>query len=471
MLEPMDSRTKVSSSLLNLIEEYEHSAAQGKLQYLNDREYQEIIAYYEYEGEYQQAIEVINRAIRQYSFRSDYLILKARVLIKQGLMKDAIDVIERAEVISPQESELQLLKVNIYIHQKNFDDAILLIEDLKAFASKQELEDVLIAESFFYETVQEFDRMFQCLKSALILNPENEEALYLMGASVEQSKNFEESILLHKVIVENHPYNYLAWYNLGNSYANVGEYNRAIEALEFTYIINPQFETGYLDCAQFCRDQTKYDKALDIYNEALDMFGPDFDLLMAMSECQYALGFVDQAKRSLFEAIEMDSYNEEAYFLLAKCYMDNKDWRSAVKVLRKALSIENEVEEYYHALGQCYVALKDENRAIYYLKKAAVKGCELSNYWEDYVLYLMSLSRFKETLEVIASSDKYTFSYKLQYLEAACMIGLNDVRAGLLLLEEALTESFDDHTILFETSSAIYDHKNVKSIINYYTTN
>ena len=464
----MDSRTKLSPTLLSLINEYEHNEEEGKTLYLNDREYHEIITYYDDEGEYEQALGVINNAIKQYSFRSDFLMLKARILIKQGLMVDALDVIYRAEAISPKEIELQLLKVNIYIHQKNFDEAILLIEDLKGYSSKQEMEDILIAESFFYESVQEFDRMFQCLKSVLILNPLNEEALYLMGASVEQSKNFEESILLHKLIVENHPYNCLAWYNLGHSYANVGEYDKAIDALEYTYIINPQFESGYLDCAEYCRDQTKFDLALDIYNEALEMFGPDFDLLMAISECQYALGMVDQAKRSLFEAIEMDSYNEEAYFLLAKCYMDNQDWRSAVKVLRKALSIENEVEEYYHALGKCYIELGDKNRAIYYLKKAAVKGCELSNYWEDYVLYLMSLEAYDEALSAIRNSEKYTFSYRLQYLEAACYIGQSKIKKGLSLLEEALMESYDDHNALFETDAKIFQHKDVQSIINYY---
>lgn len=471
MLEPMDSRIKLSPSLLSLINEYEHYEGLGKPLYLNDKEYQQIIAYYEDDGEFEQAITVINNAIEQYSFRSDYLILKARVLIKQGLMEDAMEVISRAENISPGEIELQLLKVNIYIHQKDFDDAILLIEDLKTYASKQEIEDIYIAESFFYESVQEFDRMFQCLKNVLILNPNNEEALYLMSAGVEQSKNFEESILLHKVIVENHPYNYLAWYNLGHSFANVGEYSKAIEALEYTYIINPQFEAGYIDCAEYCRDQTKFDQALDIYNEALDIFGPDFDLLMAISECQYALGFVDQAKRSLFEAIEMDSYSEEAYFLLAKCYMDNQDWRSAVKVLRKALSIENEVEEYYHALGKCYIELNDKNRALYYLKKAAVKGCELSNYWEDYVLYLMSLELYQDALDVIASSEKYTFSYQLQYLEAACFIGLSNVKKGLSLLEEALVESYNDHQTLYKAAEYIYNHKDVQSIIKYYNEN
>ena len=464
----MDSRTRLSPSLRILISDYEHSEESGRTLYLNDKEFQQIITYYEEEGDLIQALSVIENAINQYSFRSDFLILKARLLIKQGLMNEAMDVINRAETIAPSEIELKLLKVNIYIHEKNFDDALLLIEDLKAYATQQELEDVMIAESFFYESVQEFDIMFQCLKQVLMMNAENEEALYLMNASVEQSKNFEESILLHSLIVEDYPYNYLAWYNLGHSYANVGEYLKAIEALEYSYIINPQFEAGYMDCAEYCSNQKKYDQALDIYTEALGIFGPEFDLMMAISECQFSLGMIDQAKRSLFEAIEMDSYSEEAYYLLAKCYMENQDWRSAIKVLRKAVSIENEVEEYYHALGKCYIELEDRNRAVYYLKKAAIKGCELSNYWEDYILYLMSLYEYDAALDAISYSEKYTFSYKLQYLEAASFIGLNHVKKGLSLLAEALTESFDDHIVLSQTHPDIHNHRDVLSIINYY---
>ena len=146
----MDSRTKVSLDLMAFIEEFESNMQKGVVTYLSDREYQDIISYYEEEGEYQQAINVIDTAIIQYSFRSDYLALKARMLIKQGLMYDAMEVIKKAEVIAPADIELQLLKVNIYIHSKQLDDAIILIEDLKSYATKQELEDILVAESYFY---------------------------------------------------------------------------------------------------------------------------------------------------------------------------------------------------------------------------------------------------------------------------------------------------------------------------------
>lgn len=464
----MDSRLRISQTLLSLIAEYERQQEMGTHTYLTDNEYQQIITFYDVECDYDRAIETIDRAIKQFSYRSDFLCSKARIFIKKGMYDDAEDVIGRAELVSPGQLDVQLLKSRIYIHQKQFNEAILLIEDLKAIAIHSDLEDIYLVEAFFYEQVQEFDMMFQCIKKSLIINPNSEEALYQMNISIEQSKNFEEGILLHKVIVDNHPYNHLAWFNLGHAYASVGEYEKAIEALEYVYIISPQFEQGYLDCAQYCCELQRNDQALEIYLEAFEMFGPEFDLLMSIATCQFAQGLVDQAKRTLFEAIEMDAYSDEAYFLLAKCYMSNKDWHSAVKVLRKAINIESEVEEYFHALGKSYQEIKEAGRAIYYFKKAALKGCEQASYWEDYIGFLISQEAYKDALKALENADRFTFSYKLQYLEAACYIGLGEIKNGLLILEESLQESFEDHIILNETPINVSKNKEVESIIAYY---
>ena len=464
----MDSRLKISPTLLSLISEYEKQHDAGRHIYFNDHEYQQIITYYDVECDFDRALEIIDRAIQQFSYRSDFLCLKARILLKKGYVDKAAEMIERAELVSPQELEIQFLKARIYIHQRLFNEAILLIDDLKAKATHSDLEDVYLVEGFFYENVQEFDLMFQCVKKALIINPNSEEALHTMHAAVEQSKNYEESILLHKVIVDNHPYNHLAWFNLGHSYGCVGEYQKAIDALEYVFIISPQYEQGYLDCAQYCCELQQYDKALDIYEEALSIFGAEFDLLLSISHCQYAIFEIDKAKRTLFEAIEMDSYNDEAYFLLAKCYMHNKDWTSAVKVLRKAISIESEVEEYFHALGMSYEQIEDNTRALYYLRKAAIKGCEQAVYWEDYVSFLVNQGDYKDAIFALEDADRYTFSYRLQFLEAACFIGLGEVKKGLTALEEALQESFDDHDILWKTPTEISENKEVISIIAYY---
>ncbi len=468
IVKSMDSRIKLSPTLLSLICDYEHCIEQGKSLYLDDKEFHHIISYYEDELELDRALHTTEYAIKQYAYRSDFRSLKIRILIKKGLFDSAMESIESAELISPYEIELQLLKVNVYILQKKYDEAIILIEDIKKYCTKTELQDVHVAEAFFYESILEYDQMFQCLKKALIINPNHEEALLLMNESVDHSKHYEESILLHKIIIDNHPYNHLGWYNLGSAYGCVGEYTKAIDALEYSFIINPRFEAGYHDCAEYLVELKKYGRALEIYKDALEIFGPEFDILMNMANCQFELKQIDQAKRSLFKALEIDTYGDEALFLLAKCYMVNKDYNSAVKVLKKAISIENGLEEYFHALGQAYNMLDKHDKADYYYNRAAENGLEISTYWEDYICFLIEREKFSQAKRIIKRADKFTFSYRLQYLDAACHILLGSKQQGYNMLEEALIESYEDHVILNELSTQITQDSKVASMISYF---
>jgi tetratricopeptide (TPR) repeat protein len=464
----MDSRLKISPLLLSLINEYEQCLENGVDLYLNDKEYHNIIKYYDAESDFDRALEVIDNAIKQYSYRSDFLNLKARILIKRGRLDYALEVINRCEVIAPHDSEVLLLKAQVYIYQKKWSEASEIIQDLKSFVTKSELEDVIVTEAFFFENIQEYQTMFDSLKKALILNPNNEEALEMMNTAVERSKNFEESILIHKVIVDNHPYNSLAWYNLGHSYGNVGEYEKAIDALEYAFIINPSFESAYHDCAEYCKEISQHERALDIYNEAEEVFGEEFDVLLYKAQCQYKLGLIDHAKRSLFIAIEIDCYNDEALFLLAQCHMAAADWNSAIKVLKKALAIENQVEEYFHSLGNCYRAVGNLDRAKYYLKKAAQKSFEVSKYWEDYISFLISTEAYQEAKETLVLADKYTFSYTLQYLEAFLIIAMGNDKEGFELLEDVLDESITEHVILQELPICIRENSKILAMIEYY---
>ena len=464
----MDSRTKLSHSILGLIAEFEHSLEDGKRLYLDDKEYLRIITYYQEELDLDSAIVAADYAIKQYGYRSDFRTLKIKLLINKGLLDHALDAIGMAEIVSPNEIDLKLLKINIFILQKRCDQAGKLIEDLKKNCNPSDLQDVYVAEAYYCESLQEYYQMFQILKKALILNPNNEEALILMNESVTQSKNFEESILLHKVIVDNHPYNHLAWYNLGSAYACVGEYDKAIEASEFSFIINPGFQQGYNDCAEYLVEKNKHSRALEIYQEALTVFGPEIDLLMNIANCEYKLHLVDQAKRTLFEALEIDNYSDEALYLLAKCYINNKDYNSAVKILKKAIAIENGIEEYFDALGRAYHRLNDVDRASYYYNRAAEQGLEVSKYWENYIIFLMEQEKYDVAEKIIQRADRYTFSYRLQYLAASCQILLGNEQYGMDLLKDALIEEFAEHTIIFELPTMIIKNPIILSMINYY---
>lgn len=91
----------------------------------------------------------------------------------------------------------------------------------------------------------------------------------------------------------------MAWYNLGHAYSCLGEYEKAVEALEYSFLINSHFEQGYLDCAELCLQVNMYEKALRCYQEANEMFGPDAELIVYIAECLIKLNRHKEAKLKL----------------------------------------------------------------------------------------------------------------------------------------------------------------------------
>ena len=66
-----------------------------------------------------------------------------------------------------------------------------------------------------YDDYEEFDKVFDCLKLILEQDPNNEEAFYKICFWTDFTGRNEESIRLHQKIIDEFPYNELAWFNLG----------------------------------------------------------------------------------------------------------------------------------------------------------------------------------------------------------------------------------------------------------------
>ena len=54
--------------------------------------------------------------------------------------------------------------------------------------------------------------------------------------AVQHIRNYEECVTLHEQIIDENPYSCVAWYNLGLCHSYLGNYEDALEALEFSYL-------------------------------------------------------------------------------------------------------------------------------------------------------------------------------------------------------------------------------------------
>lgn len=464
----MEHRTKRNLSLINLVSEFETMIETNSLGYLEEKAFFQLVNYYEKNYLIEKAIEVVDYAVEQYSYRSEFLITKARLLIILEQYNESIEVLEDAENISPFENEIQLLRARALSGLGHTKEAFVILQGMKSYVGRTDLADIYVTESFIYEKRKEFGKMFEVLKEALTFDPEHPECLERIWISVELSRKYEESINLHKKLVDKKPYNAMAWYNLGQSYASIGEYEKGIDAMEYAFIINKDMEIAYIECAELCNLIKNHKKALSIYEEANSYFGPDSELLVYIAICQIELNNFLSAKASLFTALSLDPYNEEIYFYLGECYVKEKNWSSAINAYTKALSIEDGREEFHGSIAVTYIQLGRYDKAIEHLSMANAIAPEDPKYWFQHACLLIKSRKYKEAISLLDEAEEESFDPTLLYARAACLNFLGEKKAALRILDEVLVESFETHNALFEIDPQLKFDKEILSIINYY---
>jgi len=464
----MENRTKRDLSILNIVSDFEAKFTTGEVGYLSEKKFIRVIEYYEEEKLFAKALEVCNLALGQYSFRAEFYILKAKVLLQINKPKKALKIIKNAEKISPFELEIQLLKIKALSILNEYVKVETLINDLKSGATKTDLPEILCAEASYYEIRKEYDLMYLALAKALLINVDDDFLYERVMLSVELSKNYIQCIDLHLKIIDIRPYSYMAWYNLGHAYSFEGEYEKAIDAFEYSFIINKDFENGYLDCADLCMQIKNFGKALSILSEAIEYVESECETLLLMAYCQIQLANFSDAKYNLFKAIKLDPYNDEVYFNLGVCYSKENHWQNAIDAFHKAITLEDSTEDYYLHLGLSYYELGSFDKAGQYLRKAASKAPENSAYWCEYTKFLIKQGEIELALDVLNEAEDYTFGADLLYCRSIILLRQEKKGEAFELLSEALVEGFYFHTILFDIDPELMLDTEICAIIKYY---
>jgi tetratricopeptide (TPR) repeat protein len=463
----MEQKIIRNLDIINLVADFESKFEQGALDYIDEKVIYQLIDYYENENLNYKAMEVVEIALEQFQYRSDFYIIKAKLLYQDGRASDCLDTLAIAESFSPYEKDIVKLKIKALCAKKQIEKAKALL-DIFDLSFPSDLLDYKISESYILEGFREYKAMYLALKQALTIDPNNSEALERFWLAVDLSREYENSIEFHKSILDDQPYNHLAWYNLGLSYSYNWEYEKAIDALEYSFIINPSYEQGYLECAELCIQEGRHDKALEILKDANNRFGPDTDMMINIATCYLQLQKIAESRMVLLKALKFDGHNEEIYFLLGETYAKTLSWYSAINAYHKAIEIDDSREEFHLALAKAYVQVEAFNKATVYFHKATKICPEESSYWKEYVCFIIKLGLYDEANQILEEAEDYTYGADLLYCRAAILFFQKQKKEALTVLEEALEDDFSQHNILFELAPELEADKDIFSMIKYF---
>lgn len=455
-------------ALISLVNEFETMSQQGNVSFLDEQDFLKLINYYEKEFLFEKAIEVADYALNQYGFSADFHIKKAQLFLATRNSEKAMSILDQAEMFAPAELDIHILRAKIFSSLGQYTQALTLIDLIKEKANESELSEIYLCEAQVFECLKEYDKMFESLRKSLHFDPDNEEALERVWVCTELTKKYSESIDFHKDVIDRNPYAYLAWYNLGHAYSCEGEYELAIDAYEYSFIINEEFELGYRECADLCFQMCKYEKALSFYLDALDLFGPDSELLANIGECYMEMKEYERAKDYFNKASKLDPYNDEVYYYLGLCHAKEDRWLSAINAYFKAIEIEDRREEYFSNLAMAFSKVGEFAKAHYYYLKATEIGPEECEIWKDHIVFLIQLGELEKALEVVEEAECNAVGTELIYCRAACLFAMDNRNDAMETLRTALIEDLDMANLIFEVLPSLSDDIQVHHLISYY---
>lgn len=464
----MEQKIRRDFAIMSLITDFEAMCELGTVGYLDEKTFFQIIEFYDEEGLTDKALEALDLAIEQYPYRADFYIMKARLLFNERRIAECLDILDFVSNISPLEKEIVFLKAKCYAIIKEFALSMAELDKIRYITLKEEQSEVWITESYIYEHMKDYSSMYDCLKNALAVDGGNMEAQERFNMATFLTKNYKNSVNFLKELIDDDPYNYLAWYHLGLAYSYCWDYDLAIDALEYAFIIEPAFEKAYTECAELCIQQKKFAKALKIYTDANEKFGPDAEYMIQMANCYINLKQASKAKSILLRALKIDGYNDEIYYYLGESFRANNNGYSAINAYLKAVELDPDREEYYLGLARAHAMVDDYAKAIKNFNIAVQLCSEDSYYWKEFACYLLKMGYYKEALTLLDEAEEYTFGADLLYCRAAACFLSKNKKDGFLYLKEALEEDLYAYSILFEICPELELDKQISAMINYY---
>ncbi len=452
-----------------LLLQFENLRAGLPNSFIEEDGFERIIEHFEDKEKFVQALQVCDFAIAQYPYSASLLLFRANALIVLRKYEDALETLEQAELLDRTDTALYILKTDVYLALDLQEKAAEVLEAAIDDFEGDEKLDLLFELADVYDDYENFEKVFDCFIEILRLDPNSEEALYKICFWTDFTGRNEESIRIHQFIIEEYPYNELAWFNLGAAYQGLKLHEKAIDAYKFAVAINEKFDYAYRNMGDANIRLRKYKEAIENLEKVLELARPEAVIYEAIGHCYDKLSNYSQARFNFKKASHLNAEDSQLHYKIATTYMNEGSWQSAIKQLLVATRIHRMQPDYNLALGQCYMQLNNFDDAITYFGNVVRVRPKNINGWLELLKCLLMAGMIEEGLEYADFALEQT-DYKPIFIFHKSMFLFADgkTKEALLQLENGMAINPKMVKKFIELNPAILQNPKVVEIIARY---
>lgn len=437
--------------------------------FLEEEAFEKIVEYFDDQEEPVKAMEAVDMGIEYFPFSSSLLFKKADLLLANRKYGEALEILEKAELLDANDLNLYILKTDAYLALDKQEKAVALLEAAIAHFEGEEKIELLFELADVYDDYEEFDKVFDCLMLILKEEPTNEEALYKICFWTDFTGRNEESIRLHLKIIDQHPYNELAWFNLGAAYQGLKLYEKAIDAYQYSLVIDEKFDYAYRNIGDAFIRLKKYKEAIEALEKVLELSKPEEVIYEAIGHCYDRLRNYAQARFNYRKASHLNPDDSKLFYKIACTYYNEGQWASTAKQLESALKIHRHQFEYNLLMGEAKLQMAHVKEAIQYFSNAVRIKPKNSGGWEALIRCLYQSEFYTEARQQVIAAMEITNRKPLfLFYLTAILLALGKTKEALLYLETAMQTSPKTLKKLVDLNPSILQNSNVVDVIARY---
>ncbi len=457
--------------IMQSVARFEQMVKNNSPLFFDQQTFEELIEYFELNNNLPKALEVCDYAIDIYPFSSVFMIKKASVLMQHRKYAEATQWLDKAEITDPSDMGIYLLRSDIFLQKAEHQKAVEVIHKAFEIAGEEEKSELCLEMADVYEDWGKYDKVFEYLRRAITANPENDEALSRMWYSVELSRSYEESIDFHQKLIDEVPYSYLAWQNLGYAYFGLSMYEKAIECYEFTIAINETYDLAYRDVGEAYYMLKQYHRAIEFFQKAIHYSKASEDLYFCLGECYEKMKDFSRARQYYRKALVLQPYFHAAYYRIGVTYKKEKMWQNALHFFRKALKQNPERIQYLMGIAQSSYYLNDETTLVDICNKVLELGVRHRSRktYEQLITFLIRLHCMDQAEVLIDQAMIERGEHpSLLLMKSICLFSVGKRKEAKQYLELGLTLSKEKHQLVVKLMPQLLFDKEVSEIIDIY---
>ena len=449
-----------------LLHQYENLRSGKPHSFLEEEAFEKIIDYFDEKEELPKALEASGFALERYPYSSSLLLTRGDLLIASKRYKEALRCLQQAELLDTGDIDLYILKTDAYLALDKQEKAAAVLEAALAHFEGDEKLELLFDLADVYDDYENFDKVFDCLKLILDIDPNNEEALHKICFWTDFTGRNEEGIKLHQHIIDHYPYNELAWFNLAAAYQGIKLYEKAIDAYQYAVAIDEKFDYAWRNMGDAYLRLRRYKDAIETLQKVLELSRPEDVIYEAIGHCYDKLHNYAQARFNYRKASHLNQDNSQLFFKIAVTYMNEGIWESAIKNLETAMRTYRNQPEYNLAMGQCHMEMGNIESAVQYFGNVVRTKPKNIYGWLELLKCLYNTNCYEEGAEYASHALEMTGKKPIfLFYKSAFLLALGKSKEAVVQLEMGMEKNPKLIKKLIDLNPSILQHQMIVDVI------